>query len=203
MLSRLASRLTYANVVSSICLFLVIGGGAYAAASLPRNSVGPRQLKNNAVTSGKVKDRTLRGVDLKNGTIGPSKLAAGTIPDRQTVTVRTGTAFPPGKNGSGPNCVDGVPGGSKGYKAADGVTQNSCGGGAGGQSTLTASCLSGERAIGGGYDMDKRHALVTRSAPSPLTPGATPTAWIVRVASLTDQDANETTVTPYVVCLGP
>ena len=203
MLARLAARLTYANVVSSLCMFMVIGGGAYAATALPRNSVGRNQLKHDAVTSWKVKDHTLTAADIKNGTIGTGALANGTIPGRQTVTVRPGNAAPPGKNGSGPNCVDGVPGGSKGYKAADGVTQNSCGGGAGGQSTLTASCLPGEVAVGGGYDMDKRHALVTKSAPNALTAGTTPTAWVVRVASLTDQDANQTTVTPYVVCLGP
>ena len=34
-------RLSYANVVSTLCLFLLLGGGAYAATKLAKNSVGP------------------------------------------------------------------------------------------------------------------------------------------------------------------
>jgi len=56
-------RLTYANVVASLALFIALGGGAYAAAKLPKNSVGPAQLKRNAVTSSKVKNHSLRRQD--------------------------------------------------------------------------------------------------------------------------------------------
>jgi hypothetical protein len=42
-------QLTYANVMATIAVFIALGGGAYAL-SLPKNSVGPRQLKTNAVT---------------------------------------------------------------------------------------------------------------------------------------------------------
>jgi hypothetical protein len=38
---RLRAQLSYANVMSSIAVFLVLGGSVYAAATLPRNSVGP------------------------------------------------------------------------------------------------------------------------------------------------------------------
>ena len=40
---RLAGKLTYANVISTICLFLLLGGGAAFAASqihLGKNAVG-------------------------------------------------------------------------------------------------------------------------------------------------------------------
>ncbi len=65
-------RLTYANVISTICLFVVLGGGAYAAGAihLPKNSVGNKQLKKNAVTSDKVKDGSLTGADINAATIG-------------------------------------------------------------------------------------------------------------------------------------
>jgi hypothetical protein len=43
-------RFTYANVVSSLALFVALGGTSYAVA---RNSIGTRELKNNAVTSAK------------------------------------------------------------------------------------------------------------------------------------------------------
>jgi len=67
MLGRLLSHLSYANVVSTICLFLVLGGTAYAATTLPNNSVGSAQLKANAVTSEKVKDGALLRKDFKAG----------------------------------------------------------------------------------------------------------------------------------------
>ncbi len=50
------SRLTYANVMSTLCLFLLLGGGAYAAFKLPNNSVKSRHIVN-----GQVKARDLAG----------------------------------------------------------------------------------------------------------------------------------------------
>lgn len=48
-----------ALVVSSIALFVALGGTTYAATSLPRNSVGAKQLKKNAVISQKIKNRAV------------------------------------------------------------------------------------------------------------------------------------------------
>jgi hypothetical protein len=80
MFAKLRTQLTYANVVSTLCLFIVLGGGAYAATALPKNSVGAKQikrnavgaaeLKRNAVTSAKVKNRSLTGADIAAGTLG-------------------------------------------------------------------------------------------------------------------------------------
>ena len=67
MLSKFRPRLTYANVVSSACLFVVLGGGAYAATTLPKNSVGNKQLKNNAVGAPEVRNFSLRAKDFKPG----------------------------------------------------------------------------------------------------------------------------------------
>lgn len=58
MRSRFRPRLTYANVVSTTCLFIVLGGGAYAATQLPQNSVGTKQLKQYAVTPPKLSRKT-------------------------------------------------------------------------------------------------------------------------------------------------
>jgi len=69
-------KLTYANVMSTLCLFLLLGGGAYAASHLGKNTVGTRQLKKNAVTGAKVKNQTLTGSD-----IDLAKL--GTVPSAQ------------------------------------------------------------------------------------------------------------------------
>jgi hypothetical protein len=65
-LSKLRSRLTYANAMSTIALFLAMGGGAYAV-TVPKNSVGPKQLKSGAVSSAKVKNGSLLMSDFKSG----------------------------------------------------------------------------------------------------------------------------------------
>lgn len=66
-MQRLTAGLTYANVVSTMCLFIVLGGGAYAATTLPKGSVGSKQIKRSAVSSSKVKDRSLLARDFKRG----------------------------------------------------------------------------------------------------------------------------------------
>lgn len=69
MIRNLASRLTYANVVASLALFLALGGISWAAATLPKNSVGSAQLKKSAVTGSKVKDGSLTKSDLAKGVV--------------------------------------------------------------------------------------------------------------------------------------
>src|SRR5262245_5486261 len=51
---RVRSHLTYANVMSTIAVFIALGGVSYAAVKLPKNSVGPAQIKKNAVTITKI-----------------------------------------------------------------------------------------------------------------------------------------------------
>jgi hypothetical protein len=63
-------------VVACIALIVALGGTSYAALKLPRNSVGNKQLRPNAVTSGKVRNGSLtakdfRGSALKRGPRGP------------------------------------------------------------------------------------------------------------------------------------
>jgi hypothetical protein len=71
-------RLTYANVMSTIAVFLVLGGAAFAAAKVGKKSVGPNQLKANAVTSKKIKKNAVTKAKIANGAVNFSKLAAGT-----------------------------------------------------------------------------------------------------------------------------
>jgi hypothetical protein len=67
---RLAGKMTYANVISTICLFLLLGGGAaFAASQLGKNSVGSKQLKKNAVTNAKIKKNAVTGGKVKNGSL--------------------------------------------------------------------------------------------------------------------------------------
>jgi hypothetical protein len=70
MLARLSPRLTYANVVSTICLCLVVGGGsAYAANTIFSTDIVDGEVKtpdlaSGAVTGGKVADNSLSGTDV-------------------------------------------------------------------------------------------------------------------------------------------
>lgn len=77
---KLRERVSYANVVATLALFLALGGVGYAATKLPKNSVGTKQIKKNAVTGAKVKKHTLTGKNInlaKLGTV-PSASAAST-----------------------------------------------------------------------------------------------------------------------------
>ena len=78
-MTRLRSRLTYANVMATLALFISLGGSSYAALKLPRNSVGATQIRAGAVRSSEVKNGSVRTADLAasarralRGSIGPS-----------------------------------------------------------------------------------------------------------------------------------
>ncbi|MGN6216876.1 MAG: hypothetical protein ACTHN7_07960 [Solirubrobacterales bacterium] len=66
-------QLNYANVVATIALFVALGGAAVAA-GLPKNSVGPKQLKRGAVTS-----RALHRAAVISGKIAPQAVTAGKL----------------------------------------------------------------------------------------------------------------------------
>jgi hypothetical protein len=55
-----------AMVVALVALFVALSGTSYAALTLPRNSVGPEQIRNNAVTGPKVKAGSLAASDFKS-----------------------------------------------------------------------------------------------------------------------------------------
>jgi hypothetical protein len=61
-------------VIAALALLVALGGTGYAAVTLPPNSVGARELKNNAVTGAKVRNRSLLAVDFKAGQlpVGPA-----------------------------------------------------------------------------------------------------------------------------------
>jgi hypothetical protein len=75
--------MTYTNVVGSLALFIALGGVSWAA-TLPKNSVGSKQLKSKAVTEKKlskssvtssaIKDGTIADGDFKNGALSGAKI---------------------------------------------------------------------------------------------------------------------------------
>jgi hypothetical protein len=79
-LKQLRQRLTYANVMSSIAVFLILGGAtAFAAVQLGKNSVGSKQLKKNAVTAAKIKKSAVTTAKIKDGAVTGGKLANGSV----------------------------------------------------------------------------------------------------------------------------
>src|SRR4051812_4191805 len=76
---RFRRSVTYANVMSTIAVFMALGGIGWAAATLPPNSVGTPQLKPNAVTSPKIKNNQVTGGDVKEATLAQVPKAANAL----------------------------------------------------------------------------------------------------------------------------
>jgi hypothetical protein len=74
-LSKLRTRITYANVMSSLAVFLVLGGAsAYAA-----NKIGSNQIKSNAITTGKIKKEAVSAAKIKKNAITTAKIKNGAV----------------------------------------------------------------------------------------------------------------------------
>jgi hypothetical protein len=77
---KLRRHLTYANVISTLCLFLVLGGGAaFAATKLAKSSVGTEQLKGEAVTKGKMAPNSVNSKKVVNGSLTGEDIASSTL----------------------------------------------------------------------------------------------------------------------------
>jgi hypothetical protein len=73
-------RLSYANVVSSIALFLALGGAtAYAVNQLPPKSIGAKQLRPGAVTADKIRKHAVTAPKIEANAIKSGKIAAGAV----------------------------------------------------------------------------------------------------------------------------
>ncbi len=78
-MKQIRKRLTYANVMASIAVFLVLGGATALAAGLAKNSVGSKQIKKGAVTEAKIKDGAVSAGKLADGSVITAKLADGSV----------------------------------------------------------------------------------------------------------------------------
>jgi hypothetical protein len=95
-LRSLRRRLSYANVMATFAVFMVLGGGAYAAVTLPPGSVGKTQLREGAVTKSKIARRAV-------GTrkITPGSVTLGRLSPRVRRDIRDrGGSGPPGPAGA-------------------------------------------------------------------------------------------------------
>ncbi len=74
-MKQIRQRLTYANVMSSIAVFLILGGATAFAAT----KIGAGQLKANSVKTGKIVKEAVTEGKIKNGAVTTNKLANGAV----------------------------------------------------------------------------------------------------------------------------
>jgi hypothetical protein len=178
-------RASFATVTSLLAISIALGGTAYATSSLPRGSVGTAQLQKGAVTSGKVKNGTLKAVDFARkqilqgargpvGPIGP----AGVVDSSQFYTKAQADAR--------------FLHGSFTVVASAIVTNGSFG-------SATATCPAGSQVVGGGVEpnnvltmsLSASYPLVDGTALISLTDGqhGPATAWRAFVDNTSGADA--------------
>jgi hypothetical protein len=76
----LRKRLTYANVISTLALFIALGAGsAFAVNQLAPKSVGARQLRPGAVTADKIRKKAVTAPKLEAQAVKQGKVANGAI----------------------------------------------------------------------------------------------------------------------------
>jgi hypothetical protein len=201
MMARLPSiraRLSYANVAASLALFVALGGVSWAAVTLPTGSVGNRQLKPGAVSTAKVRDRSLLAQDFKRGQLPRGELGLA------------GERGVPGLKG---DKGDPGPPGAKGDPGAPGTTnvvvrsQDTEVQAAGGRALFQVPCAPGERAVGGGASLtiSTTAAELQQSFPvadngARVGDGQTPTGW---VSLIKNESAEATGATGYAICARP
>ncbi|HET8813407.1 MAG TPA: hypothetical protein VFM51_00440, partial [Solirubrobacterales bacterium] len=91
-MKHIRKRLTYANVMSSIAVFVVLGGAAFAAVQLPKNSVGTKQLKKNAVSKAKIKKNAVVGSKVQNGSLSAADIG-GAVNDSSALGGKAASAY--------------------------------------------------------------------------------------------------------------
>lgn len=105
MFERFRGRLTYANVMSTLAVFLVLGGGAYAAVKIKKDSVKSKQIKAGAVKSAELAGDAVTSPKVMNGSLLGEDFAAGQLPQG-----------PPGPRGEqGLQGLQGAEGSALGY----------------------------------------------------------------------------------------
>jgi len=83
-MSWLRSRLTYANVMATVAVFVALGGSSYAAlhitgGQIANNTVRSKDLRNNDVRGKDVRRGTLTGADVKDESLAGKDLRESTL----------------------------------------------------------------------------------------------------------------------------
>jgi Collagen triple helix repeat (20 copies) len=156
--------------VALLALFLAMGGTSYAAVTLPRNSVGSAQIRNQAVTLAKLSPSALVRLHGLPGAAGPAGAAGAT--GATGAQGSTGPAGPQGPKGdTGPS----------GVGRTLTVRTNSHDIAAGVLEQMESDCQPGEIAVSGGASTGVGDGsgnfgvYLQTSRPTPTS--GTPTGW--------------------------
>lgn len=133
MFSFVVRRLSYANVVATICLFIVLGGASHAqqAVSSAVRLISGAQIKNESITAKDVKNGSLTGAEIKDSSLMAQDFRPGALPQgpagAQGPKGDPGVPGPRGEGGpAGPAGAIGPRGetGAPGADGSDGVSVN-------------------------------------------------------------------------------
>lgn len=112
--------------IGIVALFVALGGTAFAAVSLPRDSVTAVQIKAGAVASSEVKNSSVTGADVKNGSLSAADIAGGLGTGAKGADGAAGPQGPAGPQGSpgaagpqGPAGAAGIAGTARAYARVD------------------------------------------------------------------------------------
>ena len=194
-MTHIRSSFTYANVMATLAVFVALGGGAYAATTLPKNSVKSKQIVNGQVKSADIAANAVNSAEVADFSLLAQDFRAGQLP--------AGPAGPQGAQGpQGPQGPPGEPG-ANGQPGEDGfaytaVTEDMLQFNALGQTLdKTVNCEPGEIATGGGFAGTAEGILILDSAPWGQSPVAGPTGWRVRAKNNLSASYG---FTVYVIC---
>ena len=86
--SLLHRRPSPAIAVSSVALFMSLGGVGYAATQIPNGSIGTAQLAKHAVTNSKIANNAVSYYNIVPGAIGIHRIATGQVQVRVSGTCK-------------------------------------------------------------------------------------------------------------------
>jgi hypothetical protein len=189
-----AHRPGHATIVAYLALFTALGGVSYAGLALPKNSVGSKQIRADAVKASKVKNGSLKAVDFgagqlpagAQGPIGPIGPQGEQGPQGETGTFGTVTvAF---------------------ERAATDLANGT-------NASYDVYCPDGQRGIAGGGRGDdtlSEETILTNTRPAvsaantePPAPGGTFTGWRITVVNPTGGAASGIKPEVWAICASP
>jgi len=176
-------RFSYANVMSTIAVFLVVAGGSAFAASLAANSVNSKTVKDNslksidlkdgkAVSTDDVIDASLTGTDLANDSIDSAKVVDNSLTG-DDVNESTMSQVPDSAKLQGRSATSFLS--SNVYKAESAVGPGTTLGD--GTSVISEACDPGDVLLSGGPANINATTTLLESFPTP----ATTNSWTARV----------------------
>jgi hypothetical protein len=195
--------LTYTNVITTLALFVALGGSSYAALTITGGNIRNgtltgADLRNESVTGRDLDNSTITGSDLKDGSLTASDIDDGTL---RATDVKAGQAAAGPRGPQGPAGSTHVPT----RRAAEVLLRT------GETAEATASCEPGEVAVGGGAGHDGRpddFVAILADEPlkadgSPPADGQSATQWRAIGQNLLLAGPPEARMTVYVLCARP